>query len=121
MNPDISVVVPVRDREGLVPELLAALDQQTLDHERFEVIIADDSSVDRTPEIAQAWVDSNPSRRQLVLAEGDDEGMPETVGSKLHPRSGLPLRTAIRCPTLTGSRPRCRLFAISVPSHSRER
>jgi len=74
IGPDVSVVVPVRDREALLQGLLGALDRQTLDRARFEVIIVDDYSVDRTRAIAQAWVDSDPSRRTLVVSEGKGPG-----------------------------------------------
>jgi glycosyltransferase involved in cell wall biosynthesis len=70
IGPDVSVVVPVRNREAVLGGLLGALDRQTLDRGRFEVIIVDDYSVDRTRAIAQAWVDSDPSRRHLVVSEG---------------------------------------------------
>ncbi len=81
--PEIAVIVPVRNREALLPGLLAALDQQTLERPRFEVIIADDSSVDRTREIARAWVDSDPSRLRLVVSEGRGPGHARNRGLRL--------------------------------------
>jgi glycosyltransferase involved in cell wall biosynthesis len=43
---EVSVVVPVRDGATRLPELLAALETQTLPRQRFEVLIGDDGSVD---------------------------------------------------------------------------
>jgi glycosyltransferase involved in cell wall biosynthesis len=76
--------VPVRDRQALLPGLLEALDRQTLDHQRFEVIIVDDSSADQTRAIAQAWVDSGgASRRHLVASEGKGPAHARNRGLRL--------------------------------------
>jgi glycosyltransferase involved in cell wall biosynthesis len=50
----VSVVVPVRNAEGSIGEFLATLAAQTLPRERFEVIVVDDASTDRTGEAARA-------------------------------------------------------------------
>jgi glycosyltransferase involved in cell wall biosynthesis len=83
VGPDIAVVVPVRNREALLGGLLRALDRQTLARERFEVIIVDDYSVDRTREVARAWADSDPSRRHLVVSEGKGPGHARNRGLSL--------------------------------------
>jgi GT2 family glycosyltransferase len=44
--PLVSVVAPVRNGAAVLPELLSALDAQTLPQKRFEVIIGDDGSTD---------------------------------------------------------------------------
>jgi GT2 family glycosyltransferase len=51
---DVSVVVPVRDGERALPTLLAALRAQTLSSERFEVLVVDNASRDRTAAVALA-------------------------------------------------------------------
>jgi len=43
-RPEVSVVVPTRDRPSGLAALLAALDAQTLAAERFEVVVVDDGS-----------------------------------------------------------------------------
>jgi len=45
---DIAVVVPTYRRPGSLGRLVAALEAQTLDKERFEVVIVDDGSADDT-------------------------------------------------------------------------
>lgn len=50
---EVSVIVPARDAEGSLPELLDRLANQTLDRARYEVIVADDVSRDRTAELAE--------------------------------------------------------------------
>lgn len=52
--PTLSVIVPVRDGERSLPALLESLAAQDLDRERYEVIVVDNASRDRTAEIAAA-------------------------------------------------------------------
>ncbi len=49
--PDISVVVSSRQRAHIVPNLIAALERQTLARDRFEVIMVDDASTDGTLDV----------------------------------------------------------------------
>jgi glycosyltransferase involved in cell wall biosynthesis len=51
-TPEISVIIPVRNGAGSIPALLESLAAQTLARERFEVIVVDNASTDRTAEIA---------------------------------------------------------------------
>lgn len=54
-RPQVSVVIPVHNRLDQVRQLLAALAQQTLSRDRFEVLICDDgSSADLSPVLAEA-------------------------------------------------------------------
>ena len=48
------MIVPVRNGEASIPPLLSSLDAQTLERERFEVIVVDNDSSDRTAEVAAA-------------------------------------------------------------------
>lgn len=47
-TPRIAVCVPTRNRAWLLPRLVAALEQQTVARNRFEVVVADDGSSDDT-------------------------------------------------------------------------
>jgi GT2 family glycosyltransferase len=53
-GPAVSVIVPVRNGAGSLPQLLRALGEQTLGPERFEVIVVDNDSWDATAEVAAA-------------------------------------------------------------------
>jgi len=52
--PEISVIVPVRNGAEAVPRLMQSLDAQTLDRDRFEVVIVDNASSDGTAEVAES-------------------------------------------------------------------
>lgn len=52
-DPDVSVLLPVRNGATHLPEAIASLEAQTL--ENFEVVAVDDGSTDRTAEILGAW------------------------------------------------------------------
>ena len=54
MPPDVSVVVATRDRAERLERLLAALRAQTLERERFEVVVVDDASSDGTARVLAA-------------------------------------------------------------------
>ena len=50
-DPQVSVVIPTRDRAEPLKTALAGLRAQTLPRERFEVIVVDDGSTDATPAV----------------------------------------------------------------------
>jgi glycosyltransferase involved in cell wall biosynthesis len=52
-KPFISVVIPAYNEEKYLPRCLTSLDGQTYPRQRFEVIVVDNASTDRTAEIAQ--------------------------------------------------------------------
>lgn len=64
--PRVSVIVPVRDRRGLLGNLLAALDRQT--YADLEVVVADDGSVDGSGDLAEATTVLGHPVRVLRLA-----------------------------------------------------
>jgi GT2 family glycosyltransferase len=67
--PDVSVVVSTYARAGLLPRLLAALERQTLDRGRFEVVIADDGSPDDTPKVLDDLAARTPIDLVVVRAQ----------------------------------------------------
>ena len=59
-SPEIAVVCSTFRRPGLLPRLVAALEAQTLEHDRFEVLIVDNASGDETSEVLEQLADGSP-------------------------------------------------------------
>jgi len=53
----VSVVICAYNEEALLAEVCAALFRQDLPHEDYELVLVDDESTDRTPDIAEAAVE----------------------------------------------------------------
>jgi glycosyltransferase involved in cell wall biosynthesis len=51
--PVISVVIPTRNRAQLLAAMLDSLEQQTIELDRFEVVVVDDGSIDGTPDVCR--------------------------------------------------------------------
>jgi glycosyltransferase involved in cell wall biosynthesis len=70
-TPFVSVVIATRNRAGLLAETLEALAAQTWPRDRFEIVVADNDSTDRTPAIVEAARAAGPAIRYLhVTARG---------------------------------------------------
>ena len=54
-KPDISVIIPAWNEEKLLPDCLESLKNQTLPKEKFEVVVVDNNSTDKTREIAESY------------------------------------------------------------------
>ena len=59
-GPDVAVVVATRNRSDRLPALVAALERQTVDPARYEVLIVDDASTDDTPAVLQELTAATP-------------------------------------------------------------
>lgn len=68
-NPDIScsVIVPARNEENNISDLLGDLSVQTYNKDNYEIIIIDDNSTDSTFNIAEDFCNKNPNFRLLGL------------------------------------------------------
>jgi polyisoprenyl-phosphate glycosyltransferase len=90
---DISVVIPVLNEEGnlreLVERLMAVL---TATEERWEIIVVDDGSSDRTPEILRELVYAHEGVRGLRLATNFGQEAAVQAGM-LHTRGRWVLQT----------------------------
>ena len=64
--PEISVCVATRNRAHLLPRLVAALECQQVDPSRFEVVITDDASTDRTSEVLEELSKESPLRIRVL-------------------------------------------------------
>jgi glycosyltransferase involved in cell wall biosynthesis len=73
--PTVSVVVPARNEADLLPRTLESLRTQTTDH-RYELIVVDGDSEDRTPEVAREF------DARLVPGPGDAIGHGRHLGAE---------------------------------------
>ena len=67
--PMCTVLVCARDEEHNIEQCLASLEKINYPAERLEVLIVDDKSTDRTPEILEAWKARMPNLRVLRTGE----------------------------------------------------
>lgn len=75
VSPAITVVVCTRDRAPRLARLLASLRAQTLDSQRFEVVVVDDGSRDDTPALLQRQLASDALK--LRVLDGRQAGIAE--------------------------------------------
>ncbi len=70
-----SIVVPVRNEENNIKQLLAGLDNQDYPNDSFEVIIVDDFSTDQTISAIRGIKDSLDTNVRIIeLANKDEQG-----------------------------------------------
>lgn len=60
---DVSIIVPVYNRENLIQPCINSINAQTLDKSRWEVIFVDDASTDRSVEVIEELIDKNINYR----------------------------------------------------------
>ncbi|MFL5739002.1 MAG: glycosyltransferase family 2 protein [Flavisolibacter sp.] len=68
-KPDISVVICSYNRADYIIGAIESLNQQTLEHARFEVLVVDNNSIDNTGELVQAYMISHPGLQLHYLTE----------------------------------------------------
>ena len=78
--PEISVCVATRNRAHLLPRLVAALERQQVDPSRFEVVITDDASTDRTGEVLDEL--SKESALRIRILHNHTRGGPASGRNK---------------------------------------
>jgi cellulose synthase/poly-beta-1,6-N-acetylglucosamine synthase-like glycosyltransferase len=79
----VSVVVAARNEEENIRRCLESLLDQDFPKDAYEVIVVDDHSTDRTPEIANEIAGSEPRGRLAVMSLGDgagSSGKPSAIG-----------------------------------------
>ena len=77
MKPFVSVVIPTCDREELLKKCLFSLFQQTYPKERYEIIVADDSTTDKTKRFVDSLSVSSP--RVTYVKSGGKSGTTHTM------------------------------------------
>ncbi|EPD4284878.1 TPA: glycosyltransferase family 2 protein, partial [Escherichia coli] len=62
---DISIIIPVHNRENLIIECIKSINSQTLDKNRFEVIFIDDGSTDKSVAAIEYFIAPDINRRVI--------------------------------------------------------
>jgi len=75
-QPKVSIIVPVKNEENVIERLLCALVKS--DYPNKEVIVVEDGSTDRTPNICQKWVQEYPSLIRYVHST-QSSGKPSAI------------------------------------------
>src|SRR5260370_30059171 len=70
-EPAISIIVPARNEETHLEECLRSLSEIEYPKDKLQVIIVNDSSVDRTVEIAQHMVRTHPCMELITTRQGE--------------------------------------------------
>lgn len=78
-SPKVTVLIPVYNRERFVAEAIDSVLGQ--DFEDFELLLADDGSSDRTPEILREYARRDPRIR--VITSESNEGIPSALNRGL--------------------------------------
>ena len=70
MRPDVSIVIPVYNEEGIISASLSdLLDKLSGEDFTFEIIVAENGSTDRTVAIAEEYAERHPQVRVLSVGE----------------------------------------------------
>jgi GT2 family glycosyltransferase len=75
MTPRITVLMPAFNRERFVDEAIRSVVAQ--DFTDFELLIVDDGSTDRTPEILRSWAQRDA--RVVVITSSENQGIPRAL------------------------------------------
>src|SRR5207248_5300997 len=72
LNPKVTVLMPVFNREQLVDDAIRSVTEQ--DFGDFELLVVDDGSTDGTPGVLAAWKKRDP--RVVVITSPTNQGIP---------------------------------------------
>jgi len=86
--PCVSLVVPVRNEEKNIAQLLEDLSKQHYPEKSLEVILVDDHSTDDSPAIIRSFCQTHPGFRYMVLDQaesGKKAALQKGIKSATHP------------------------------------
>lgn len=77
---DAVVVIPARNEQAMIPGCLQALARQTLDRDRFDVLLVADACSDRTADVARDWSQRLGLRLRTIKGPGAGSGPARQLG-----------------------------------------
>lgn len=86
-NELVSVVLAVRNEENAIAPLLASLRYQDFRHNKFEVILVNDHSTDRSEQIILSWIKENP-HMQCKHIHSTGQGKKEALAQGIRQAKG---------------------------------
>lgn len=78
MNRKISVVIPTYNEENYIEKCLSSLTNQTLPRDKFEIIVVDGGSADRTVKIAEKYADKVLFQKSEGVGGARNDGVRES-------------------------------------------
>jgi len=79
-TPTISIITPTFNRAEELEPLIKSIQNQSLDHQKFEMIIVDDGSIDTTEEIIREWKNKVDFNLRYVSQENKGPGAARNLG-----------------------------------------
>ena len=70
-RPDVSVIIPTRNRSALLRDVIESLWRQTLAPSRFEIVVVDNRSTDDTPSMMRELIAASPCRLLYHVMDED--------------------------------------------------
>jgi len=87
MQPELSIIICTYNREDFLPLTLQSLSLQSLDKHRYEVLVVDNNSTDRTASLCQEFIEHRPDinlryflEKNQGLAFARNRGIKESSG-----------------------------------------
>ncbi|RUM87741.1 MAG: glycosyltransferase [Thermodesulfatator sp.] len=80
MDPEVSIIIPAYNEEEALPHLLERLARVLPQLPPAEVIVVDDGSRDRTPEILKEWARHHPWLQAIILRRNFGQSAALTCG-----------------------------------------
>jgi cellulose synthase/poly-beta-1,6-N-acetylglucosamine synthase-like glycosyltransferase len=85
--PTFSIIVPAKDEEKVIGRLLKALLKLDYPSQKVEIVVVEDGSVDKTPEICKKYATQYPNRIKL-LQQPESSGKPSALNLGLRHVNG---------------------------------
>ncbi|MCB0805580.1 MAG: glycosyltransferase [Bacteroidales bacterium] len=66
-----SIIIPARNEEENISDLLGDLIKQTVDKDLYEIVVVDDHSTDRTAQVVRDFIDTHPGCNLKLLVQSE--------------------------------------------------